>query len=387
MFKTLSGALNGTRILALALALTLAFGCLGGTAFAADRETLSPSDVYEKNVGSTVGITTSITTNYWGYQTQAAAAGSGFVYRDDGVILTNYHVVEDSESITVKTYDDRSFAAELVGYDKSSDVAVLKIDASDLTPVTIGDSDALRVGDTVAAIGNPLGELTFSMSLGIVSALGREVTFSSGSTMALIQTDAAINAGNSGGALFNMYGEVVGVTNAKYSGRGSSSEASIDNIGFAIPINQVCAVAESILEYGYAVKPYLGVSVGTVSEELRTYGIPAGATVQGVNEDSPAEKAGLQVKDIITAVNGEEIASSSDLVRVVSTHKPGDELTLAVYRTGEGEQLTLTVTLAEKPQDPEPAQTETQQQPGTQQQGGTYEFNPFDLFPFFGYTG
>ena len=200
---------------------------------------LTPSEVYAQNVNSTVGITTSITTNYFGYQTTSAAAGSGFILTQDGYILTNYHVVEGSNSIKVTTYDGTSYDAQLIGYDESNDIAVLKIDATDLTPVVLGDSDTLNVGDTVVAIGNPLGELTFSLTTGVVSALDRPVTLSTGTTMNLIQTDCAINSGNSGGALFNLYGEVIGITNAKYSSSGSSSEASIDNIGFAIPIDQV----------------------------------------------------------------------------------------------------------------------------------------------------
>ena len=174
------------------------------------------SEVYAANVNSTVGITTSInTTNFWGYQTQAAAAGSGFIISDDGYIITNHHVIEDASSIEVAMYDGTTYDAELVGYDESNDVAVLKIDAKNLTPVVLGDSDELLVGDDVVAIGNPLGELTFSLTAGTVSALDRKITMSNGLSMDLIQTDCAINSGNSGGSLFNLYGEVVGITNAK----------------------------------------------------------------------------------------------------------------------------------------------------------------------------
>ena len=209
---------------------------------------MTPAEVYAQNVNSTVGIRTSITTNYWGYQTQAAAAGSGFILSADGYILTNYHVVEDSNSITVSLYDGTEYDATLVGCDESNDIAVLKIDAEGLTPVVLGDSDNLNVGDQVVAIGNPLGELTFSLTTGVVSALNREVTLSSNVTMNLIQTDCAINSGNSGGALFNLYGEVIGITNAKYSSSSSSSEASIDNIGFAIPLNHVKNIVKSIID-------------------------------------------------------------------------------------------------------------------------------------------
>lgn len=306
-------------------------------------EQMTAAEVYAQNVNSTVGITTSITTNYFGYQTETPASGSGFIFTDDGYILTNYHVVENSSSIKVTTYDGTEYDATLVGYDESNDVAVLKIDATGLTPVVLGDSDQLNVGDSVIAIGNPLGELTFSLTSGAVSALDREVTFSTGTTMRLIQTDCAINAGNSGGALFNLYGEVIGITNAKYSGSGSGSSASIDNIGFAIPINQVRSIVESIIENGYIAKPYIGVSVTDVSSETQRYGLPQGAAVKSVTEDSPAAQAGLLENDIITKVNDTEITGSSDLVGIVSGCKSGDTLTLTVYRQGETLELTLTV--------------------------------------------
>ena len=210
---------------------------------------MTAAEVYAANVNSTVGITTSITTNYWGYQTTSAASGSGFIITADGYILTNYHVIENANAITVSLYDGTTYQASLVGYDESNDLAVLKVEAENLVPVILGDSDQLNVGDSVLAIGNPLGELTFSLTAGLVSAKDREVTMSNSVTMDLLQTDCAINSGNSGGALFNLYGEVVGITNAKYS-TSSSSSASIDNIGFAIPINSVKSIVESIIEKG-----------------------------------------------------------------------------------------------------------------------------------------
>ena len=304
---------------------------------------MTPAEVYAVNVNATVGITTSITTtNYWGYPTTSAASGSGFVYSDDGYILTNFHVIEDSNSITVTTYDGRSLDAKLIGYDKSNDIAVLKVEEEDLTPVIIGNSDNLNVGDPVVAIGNPLGELTFSLTSGAVSALEREVTFSDGNTMNLIQTDCAINSGNSGGALFNLYGEVIGVTNAKYSGN-SASGASIDNIGFAIPINSVLNIINSIIENGYVIKPYIGVSITDVSAEAQSYGLPKGASVRSIEEDSPAEKAGLQENDIITHVNGEEITGSADLKKFVTQSAPGDQLELKVWRNSKTIDVTVTV--------------------------------------------
>ncbi len=345
---------------------------------------MTPAEVYAQNVNSTVGIRTSITTNYWGYQTQAAAAGSGFILSADGYILTNYHVVEDSNSITVSLYDGTEYDATLVGCDESNDIAVLKIDAEGLTPVVLGDSDNLNVGDQVVAIGNPLGELTFSLTTGVVSALNREVTLSSNVTMNLIQTDCAINSGNSGGALFNLYGEVVGITNAKYSSSSSSSEASIDNIGFAIPLNHVKNIVKSIIETGSITKPYIGVTVSSVSSEAQGYGLPTGAAVRSVEADSPAAKAGLKENDIITEVDGTAINSSTELVNYVGEKTPGDELTFKVYR--QGEELELTVTIGEKTQSAMPTTTtddaqQSQQSQGQSQQGG-------QLFPWgfgFGY--
>ena len=305
---------------------------------------MTPAEVYAANVNSTVGITTSVTTNFWGFQTTSAASGSGFILTADGYVLTNYHVIESSNSISVTLYDGKSYDAVLIGYDESSDIAVLKIDAEGLTPVVLGDSDNLNVGDSVVAIGNPLGELTFSLTSGAVSALNREITLSNSVTMNLIQTDCAINSGNSGGALFNLYGEVIGITNAKYSGSGSG--ASIDNIGFAIPINHVRGIVESIIENGYVAKPYIGVTVSDVSEETMGYGLPAGAAVKAVSEDSPAEKAGLQVNDIITAVNGKEISGRTGLSEAVSAASVGDTLTLTVYR--QGNTISVDVTVGEQ---------------------------------------
>ena len=341
-------------------------------------EQLTQAEVYAANVNSTVGITTtSVSTNYWGYSTTKAASGSGFIFTDDGYILTNFHVIDNASAVKVTMYDGTAYDAMIVGYDKSNDIAVLKIDAQGLTPVILGDSDNINVGDTVVAIGNPLGELTFSLTSGIVSALDREVTFSGGISMDLIQTDCAINSGNSGGALFNLYGEVVGITNAKYSGN-SSSEASIDNIGFAIPINSVRSIVESIIEDGFISKPYLGVSILTVSEDVKSYGLPAGASIQEITENGPADEAGLQVNDIITKVGDTEITTSDELVDIVGEASPGDILTLTIYRNGQ--TITIDVTIGEKITD---ANQQTAVQQNTQQSNRQYGNNPWGNF--FGY--
>lgn len=331
---------------------------------------MTPAEVYAANVNSTVGITTSITTNYWGYQTTSAASGSGFIISDDGYIITNYHVIEGSNSITVSMYNGESYNAALIGYDASNDLAILKIDAEGLSPVIIGDSSNMNVGDGVVAIGNPLGELTFSLTTGVVSALEREVTLSSNVTMNLIQTDCAINSGNSGGALFNLYGEVIGITNAKYSSSGYSSSASIDNIGFAIPMNDVKGIIQSIIEKGYITKPYIGVSISNVSEESQSYGLPQGAAVKVVVEDGPASKGGLMENDIITSANGKTVTGSSDLVSVIEECQPGDELKVTVYRQGQTVELTITVGEQTKSALADESSTNQSQS----QQGGMFGF-------------
>lgn len=347
-----------------------------------DTSTLmTPAEVYAANVNSTVGITTSlISTNWWGYQTTSAASGSGFILTEDGYILTNYHVIEGASAIKVTLYDGTAYDAALIGYDESNDIAVLKVNAEGLTPVVLGDSDNLNVGDSVVAIGNPLGELTFSLTTGVVSALDREVTLSSELTMNLIQTDCAINSGNSGGALFNLYGEVIGITNAKYSSS-SSSGASIDNIGFAIPINSIRSIVQSIIEKGYIATPYIGVNVRNVSEESLNYGLPQGAAIDSVTEGSPAETAGLQANDIITKVDGVEISSSSELSDLIGASTPGDALTLTIYRQGETFELTIKVGEKIKSALGEEAQSSTQQQ----QQSGQSGMFPWGSFGGFGY--
>ena len=307
---------------------------------------MTPAEVYAANVHATVGITTSITTNFWGFQSTSAASGSGFVLSDDGYILTNYHVIENSDSITVSMYNGDTYDAALIGYDQSNDIAVLKIEAAGLQSVILGDSDNLNVGDSVVAIGNPLGELTFSLTSGAISAKDREVTLSRNMTMNLLQTDCAINSGNSGGALFNLYGEVIGVTNAKYSS--SSGGASIDNIGFAIPINSVMPIVESIIEKGYISKPYIGISVLNVSEEIQQYGVPAGAAIQSVAENSPAEKAGLLIGDVITAVEDQAV-TSDELGDRIANAEIGEKLSLTIYRQGEILDIEVTVEEQIKP--------------------------------------
>lgn len=328
---------------------------------------MTAAEVYAANVNSTVGITTSITTNYWGYQTTAAASGSGFILTADGYILTNYHVIENSNSVKVTMYDGTSYDATIVGYDESNDIAVLKIDATGLTPVVLGDSDKLNVGDPVVAIGNPLGELTFSLTSGAVSALNREVTLSSNVTMDLIQTDCAINSGNSGGPLFNSHGEVIGIVSAKYSSSAGSSSASVEGLGFAIPMDDVADMVSELVTNGYVTgKPLMGISVGDVAEDVQAYGVPAGAAVKVVTPGLCGEKAGLQEGDIITKINDTEVASGNDLITAKDNYKPGDTVNLTVYR--DGKTITVKLTLEESTPEKTAQQDQAQKEYEEQQQ-------------------
>ena len=262
-------------------------------------QAMTPEQLYAANVDACVGITVSTTmTNIFGYTSTSAASGSGFVITADGYIVTNYHVIEDavkdsSVSITVSFHDGSSYPATLVGGEEDNDVAVLKIEASGLQTVTLGDSDQLKVGQAVMAIGNPLGELTYSLTDGLISALDRLITTGSGNdstTMNMLQTNCAINPGNSGGPLFNSYGEVIGITTAKYST--SSSGTNVEGLGFAIPINDVLSMIEDIIENGQVTtRPYMGVSVSNASYHPET-GVSAGAYIEEVVAGGPAEAAG-----------------------------------------------------------------------------------------------
>lgn len=345
-------------------------------------EEMTPAEVYAANVNATVGIRTTVTTNFWGYQTTSAAAGSGFIISSDGYILTCFHVVENSNTITVTLYDDTTYDATIVGYDSGNDLAVLKVDAKDLQSVVIGKSDDLVVGDQVVAIGNPLGELTFSMTHGIVSAMDRTVTLSNGVTMNLLQTDCTINSGNSGGALFNLYGEVVGIPNSKYSNNGNASESAIENVSFAIPIDLVYPTVQSIIQNGYVAKPYLGISVTDVSEEMQSYGLPQGAIIKKIEGDSPAVDAGLQVNDIITEFNGKAVTGQSMLIGEVGKCEPNQSVSMTVYR--QGQTIDLEIKVGERIQQAvnEEENTDQQQQQQQEQQEGQQPFNPFDFFSF-----
>ena len=357
-------------------------------------EPMTAEQLYAANLASCVGITVNTTVNIFGQTTTSAASGSGFVLTQDGYIVTNYHVIEDaaedsSVTIEVSFANGDKYTAKLVGGEQDNDVAIIKIDATGLQPVTLGDSDQLVVGETVYAIGNPLGELTYSLTDGIVSALDRLITTSStdsngntvSTTLNVLQTNCAINPGNSGGPLFDSYGNVVGIVSAKYTQ--SSSGVSAEGLGFALPINDVKEIFTELIEHGYVTgKPYMGIQVKDVSDELQSFGITAGARVSYVAEGSCAQKAGLQVDDIITAIDDTAIDSSTALTAALSTnYKAGDTATLTIVRNQQEQKLTIT--FDEKNEQTESAnqiQQDSQQSQQGQSGNGYYYQWPFGGF-------
>ena len=330
---------------------------------------MEPAEVYASTVNSVVSINTTAAsgTNIFGQTVETASAGSGFIYSQDGYIVTNYHVVKDATSVKVTLYNGETYDATVIGGDSDYDVAVIKIDAAGLTPVTLGNSADVNVGDTVLAIGNPLGELTFSMSQGIVSCCDRAINVD-GTPFNMIQVDASINPGNSGGPLVNLYGEVVGIVSAKYS---SYSNTSVEGLGFAIPISDVQAIITDIIENGQVTgKAYLAIKAGTMTDQMAAQyniGITEGVFVYSTESGGAGERAGLQLGDVITKLNDTDITSMTDLSRAKKTFKVGDTVTLTVYRNGQ--YITLELTFDEQPQTTgeDTAQNGSQ---NDQQQGG-----------------
>ena len=343
---------------------------------AAAGDTLSPSQVYAYNVDSVVAITAAVQSTVYGQVTEGMSAGSGFILTEDGYVVTNAHVVEGASSVTVITHDGTEYSATVEGTDANNDVAVLKVEASGLPAVTVGSSDALVIGDMVVAIGNPLGTLNATQTVGYVSGKDRDVS-TDGSLISMIQTDAAINSGNSGGPLFNMQGEVVGITTAKYSGT-STSGATIEGIGFAIPIDDIDGIISDLIDYGYVTGAYMGLTVSNTDEESASmFGLPTGAYVMSVEKGGSADRAGIQAKDIIIDLGGTKITGITSLTRTLRNYKAGDTTTVTVIRSGS--QLELEITLDEKPQA-------TQNTPATLPEGNgnmPSEGNPNDWFEYF----
>lgn len=307
---------------------------------------LTPAQVYARNVDSVVAIECTVKEEYYGQLISGITSGSGFVLTADGYIVSNYHVVADASDISIIFNDGTKYSGKFVGGDEANDIALVKVEASDLQPVQIGSSDALIVGDQVAAIGNPLGELASTLTVGYISAKDRIVA-TDGTQINMMQTDAAINPGNSGGPLFNMLGQVIGITSAKYSGL-TESGATIEGIGFAIPMDDVYGMLEDLRLYGYITGAYLGVSISDVDPTIaEAYGLPVGTLVRSVVAGSCADKGGIQPSDIIVNLGGHEIKNINDLSRVLRKFKAGDEITATVHRNGQLVQLMLT--LDEKP--------------------------------------
>ena len=397
----------GLKVTALALCCALLGGALGGgivwgvsratseaTVQVSDRTVsqvslktvdgkteMTDAEVYAANVNSVVSINVTGTSgyNFFGQPVQTASAGSGFVLTTDGYIVTNYHVVENAETVKVTMYNGDEYDARYVGGDEDYDIAVIKVEASDLQAVTLGDSERLNVGDHVLAIGNPLGELTFSMSGGMVSSVNRAINVD-GTPFNMIQTDASINHGNSGGPLFNSFGEVVGIVSAKLES--TSSGSSVEGLGFAIPINDVISMIQDIMTNGYVTnKAYLGATVGTLTQSMAqqySYDISKGAFVYSVEENGPADQAGLQLGDVITKIDDTEITSLDDLTAAKKGCAAGDTSILTIYR--QGETMTLEITWGAVPAE---QQTTTQTQSQQETSGNAGTVNPYDLFDYF----
>ncbi len=289
-------------------------------------------------------------------QTQeAVSTGTGVIMSEDGYIVTNAHVIYDStngygaaKSVEVQMYDgETTYPAEIVAYDVETDLAVLKVAQTGLTPAEFGNSDECQVGELVVAIGNPLGlELQNTVTCGIISALNREITIND-KEMTLIQTDTAINSGNSGGPLINSAGQVIGINSAKMSSSYSTDSASIEGIGFAIPITEAKEIVNDLIQYGYVTgRPQLGISCQDVSEAVsKAYNIPVGSYIISVTEDGAADKAGLQIQDVIIAIDGNEIETTEELNDYKNERDAGDEVVLTIVRSGQ--QMDVAVVLEE----------------------------------------
>ena len=350
-----------------------------------DGQTLmSPAEVYASTVNSVVSINCSaVSTNIFGQQTESASSGSGFIYTADGYIVTNQHVVANASSINVTLYNGDTYPATLVGSDSDYDVAVLKIDAKDLPAVTLGSSTDVNVGDTVMAIGNPLGELTFSMSQGIVSCVNRAINVE-GTPFNMIQVDASINPGNSGGPLMNLYGEVVGIVSAKYS---SYANTTVEGLGFAIPINDVQSIIKDIIENGsVGNKAYMAITAGTMTQQMAAqYKINAteGVFVYSVEDGGAGDKAGLKLGDVITKLNDTQITSMEDLSAAKKGFKAGDTVTLTVLR--DGKEITTQLTFDAQPQTTDDTTDSSQSGDNNYNNGNNgYSGNGYsDLYDYF----
>lgn len=296
--------------------------------------------VVEQCANSVVEIQTESVTNGSNpfQQYVSSGAGSGVILTQDGYIVTNHHVIEDANSITVRTRSGDEYNASLVGSDEQSDLAVLKIDATGLTPAVLGDSTTLEVGDLAIAIGNPLGELGGSVTSGIISALDREMTID-GQTMTLLQTDAAVNPGNSGGGLFNANGDLIGIVNAKSSGE------NVEGIGFAIPISTATDIIDELIANGEVTsRPTLGVSLYNVEDEMTASQLGVDSTgvyIVQIVDGGAADNAGLRSGDRIVSVDGSKVSSASDVRAALNKHKIGESISITVERNGQTQDFDV----------------------------------------------
>lgn len=346
------------------------------TTVAGSDDVLTASEIYSQNIDSVVAITTEVvTTNIFGQRVAGAAAGSGFVISEDGYILTNYHVIEGANKINIAFKDGKTYTAEVVGSESDRDIAVLKIvEDVVLQPVVLGDSDKMIVGEPILAIGNPLGELTFSATSGIVSALDREISTDLYNGINMFQVDCAVNEGNSGGPIFNQYGEVIGIVSAKYASE------TIEGLGFCIPINDVSKILNDLIEFGSVQnKAYMGVSVDNVSTDMiNRYNMVNGAYIVSVEENSPAEKAGLKVGDIVVELNGDKVESANGLVSAKRDFKSGESATIKVWRSGE--YIDMTITFGEEPKVVEDTEVENETSNNGSSNGGYNNYNNYNNY-------
>ena len=313
--------------------------------------------VAEKILPSIVGIEIEYKVSSFFGNSTAKATGSGIIISEDGYILTNNHVVStnsttstssiyyqvsDAVSVKVKLYnDDNVYDAEIIGKDDQTDLAVIKIDKTGLTAAELGDSDSVKVGEFAMAVGNPLG-LSSSISAGIVSAVNREISTEDNEKYVVIQTDAAINAGNSGGALVNSQGKVIGINTLKLSGDG------VEGLGFAIPINSTTDIVKQLMQYNKVIRPYIGIAGSTVTEDMaKKYKVVEGVLVEEVENFTAAQKAGIKAGDIITEVNGKEVDSVDDINEIKNKYNVGDKIKIKLYR--DGNYVDVELTLGEQP--------------------------------------
>ena len=306
------------------------------TTFSDEEGALCLQDIYSHVIDSVVSIS-SMTSS-------GTSSGTGIIMSPDGYVITNHHVISGALVISVLTNDNREFEAALVGSDEMSDLAVLKIDARGLQAAEFGDSSKLRVGDSVVAIGDPLGvQLRGTMTNGIISAINRDLTVGD-RTMTLIQTNAALNNGNSGGPLINCYGQVIGINTVKMSSYYTAS-ATVEGLGFAIPISVAKPIIDELIENGYvAGRPAIGISGDSLPTYYRAYyRLPDGVYVTSVNDGSDAKAKGIREGDIVTAINGEGISSIDDLNTIKNQYAAGDEVTLTIYRSGAYYEVTVTL--------------------------------------------